>query len=88
MLAKNEGGLLPLRGNDLGSVAVLGVAAAETRAMGGGSAEVVPKRVVSLLEGLQERLGDKVRYSIGVDARATLPKAAGAQSAPTSSCRG
>ncbi len=78
VLARNVDGLLPLRGNELGSVAVLGVAAAETRAMGGGSAEVVPKRVVSLLEGLQERLGDKVRYAIGVDARATLPKAAGA----------
>ncbi|GIH04675.1 beta-glucosidase [Rhizocola hellebori] len=78
VLARNEGGLLPLRGNELGSVAVLGIAADETRAMGGGSAEVVPKRVVSLLEGLQERLGQKISYAIGVDARATLPKAGGA----------
>ncbi len=78
VLARNDG-LLPLAGNELGSVAVLGIAADQTRAMGGGSAEVVPKRVVSLLEGLEQRLGEKARYAIGVDARATLPKAAGEQ---------
>jgi beta-glucosidase len=76
VLARNDG-LLPLRANELSSVAVLGIAAAETRAMGGGSAEVVPKHVVSLLDGLSKELGEKVRYAIGADARANLPKAGG-----------
>jgi beta-glucosidase len=76
VLARNDG-LLPLQDNDIEAVAVLGIAAEETRAMGGGSAEVVPSRVVSLLEGLRDRLGDKVRYAIGADPRETLPKAGG-----------
>lgn len=78
VLARNDG-LLPLSGKDLESVAVIGVAAAETRAMGGGSAEVVPEKVISLLEGLQTALGERVRYAMGVDPRATLPKAGGPQ---------
>lgn len=78
VLARNEG-LLPLRENDFGTVAVIGIAAEETRAMGGGSAEVVPSHVVSLLDGLRDRLGDKVRYAIGADPRETLPKAGGPQ---------
>jgi beta-glucosidase len=78
VLARNDG-LLPLRDNDIQAVAVIGIAAEETRAMGGGSAEVVPSHVVSLLDGLRERLGDKVRYAIGADPRQTLPKAGGAQ---------
>jgi beta-glucosidase len=78
VLARNDG-LLPLSEKDLGSVAVIGIAAEDTRAMGGGSAEVVPSHVVSLLEGLRERLGDRVRYAIGADARETLPRAGGPQ---------
>jgi beta-glucosidase len=78
VLARNDG-MLPLQGKDLRSIAVIGVAAAETRAMGGGSAEVVPAGVVSLVDGLLERLGDKVRYAIGADPRETLPRAGGPQ---------
>lgn len=48
------------------SVAVLGHNAAVARTQGGGSATVVPGRVVSPLDGLREHLGDdRVRYAVG-----------------------
>jgi beta-glucosidase len=77
VLARNDG-TLPLTGNE--SIALIGIAASEGRAMGGGSAEVVPEHVISPLDGLRAVLGpNRVSYSMGTDPRATLPKAAGPQ---------
>ncbi|WP_407696434.1 beta-glucosidase family protein [Sphaerisporangium corydalis] len=69
-LLRNEGGLLPLRG--IRSVALIGSAAAEPRAMGGGSAQVFPDGVVSPLEGLRRRGGADVRHAVGTDPRVRL----------------
>ncbi|WP_248959460.1 beta-glucosidase [Sphaerisporangium perillae] len=69
-LLRNEGGLLPLRG--LRSVALIGAGAAQVRAMGGGSAEVFPDKVVSPLDGLRRRGEFDVRYAVGTDPRVRL----------------
>lgn len=69
VLLKNEGAILPLDAEKLHSVAVIGVDAGTVSAAGGGSACVRPLKAVSLLEGIQQRLGDAVRvdYAPGVD---------------------
>ncbi|HEU5127831.1 MAG TPA: glycoside hydrolase family 3 C-terminal domain-containing protein, partial [Glycomyces sp.] len=65
--AGGEAPLLPLAADAVRRVALIGPAAAEARVLGGGSATVFPERVVSPLEGLRERLGDRVDYRRGVD---------------------
>ena len=67
VLAKNEAEALPLDGETLGTVALIGPAAAEARVLGGGSATVFPERIVSPLDGLRFALGDRVAYAQGVD---------------------
>ena len=52
----DEDSLLPLDKTALKRVAVIGPNAAEARVQGGGSAEVVPDRVISPLEGLRAAL--------------------------------
>jgi beta-glucosidase len=61
VLLKNERAVLPLDVNKLRSVAVIGPNAAVARLGGGGSARVVPPYSVSPLEGIKQRLGDRVR---------------------------
>lgn len=70
VLLKNDGPdtpVLPLA-SDLGSVAVIGPAAAAARTLGGGSATVYPAQVVSPLDALTARLGSTatMRYEPGV----------------------
>ena len=67
VLARNENDLLPLRPDDLGSVAVIGPNAADARTQGGGSATVFPPYVTSPLQGLRDALGDRVsvEYALG-----------------------
>jgi beta-glucosidase len=67
VLLKNEGNLLPLKLDELTSIAVIGPNAAVARVGGGGSAKVTPFYAISPLEGLKDRLGDKVelRYALG-----------------------
>lgn len=60
-LLKNERAVLPLDANRLRSIAVIGPNAAVARLGGGGSARVMPPYSVSPLEGIKQRLGDKVR---------------------------
>lgn len=67
VLLRNEDGILPLDASTLTRVAVIGHNASEARTQGGGSATVMPLRVVSPLEGLREALPDdvEVTYSRG-----------------------
>lgn len=65
--AGDEAALLPLAADVVPRLALIGPAAAEARVLGGGSATVFPERVVSPLDGLRERLGDRVDYHQGVD---------------------
>ena len=60
VLLRNVDQVLPLNARALRSVAVLGHNAAVARAQGGGSATVLPERVVSPLDGLRAALGDGV----------------------------
>ncbi|MEV7723240.1 glycoside hydrolase family 3 C-terminal domain-containing protein [Streptomyces sp. NPDC087917] len=78
VLLENRGGL-PLDPDALGTLAVIGVHAAEPRVQGGGSSEVFPHRVVTPLDGLREALPQRVRlrYEPG-----PLPAAAAGEPAP------
>lgn len=59
-------GILPLDASALGSVAVIGQNARDARIQGGGSATVLPERVVSPLDGLRAALpGVSVQYELG-----------------------
>jgi beta-glucosidase len=78
VLARNTDHTLPLDADRLQSLALIGSAAADIRAFGGGSAEVIPPHVVSPLAGLAEALpGVDLRYAVGTDPRWCLPAAAG-----------
>ncbi|MEV5324307.1 glycoside hydrolase family 3 C-terminal domain-containing protein [Nonomuraea sp. N2-4H] len=61
-------GVLPLAPGT--TIALIGAAARHARAMGGGSAQVYPERVVSPLAALSERT--EVRYATGTDPRIRL----------------
>ncbi|HSR24178.1 MAG TPA: glycoside hydrolase family 3 N-terminal domain-containing protein, partial [Candidatus Eisenbacteria bacterium] len=71
VLLRNEGGLLPLDASGLRTIAVLGPNAATARIQGGGSATVVPARVVDPLSGLRAALGGRasVRHAVGALSR-------------------
>ncbi|MCY1674985.1 glycoside hydrolase family 3 C-terminal domain-containing protein [Pseudarthrobacter sp. SL88] len=66
VLVRNEGSVLPLDTTSLHRVAVIGHNAQEARIQGGGSATVMPRHVISPLEGLQDALpGVKLSYARG-----------------------
>ena len=69
MLARNEGGVLPLDPAGLRRVAVVGPGAVRPRSQGGGSATVFPAVVVSPVEGLRAALGPGVEVVHGWGAR-------------------
>jgi beta-glucosidase len=69
VLARNDGGVLPLDRGQLRRVALLGPNAATARTQGGGSATVHPDHVVSPLDGLRAALGDGVDLVHAVGAR-------------------
>jgi beta-glucosidase len=77
VLARNDGGLLPLDAGALRRVAVVGPNAAVARTLGGGSATVFPPYTVSPLEGLRAALGDgtEVVHAAGVRTQTRLPEA-------------
>ncbi|MFB6549428.1 beta-glucosidase [Streptomyces sp. NPDC056405] len=59
---------LPLNAGPARKVALLGAAARDGRVLGGGSATVIPARVVSLLDGLVAALPEgAVTYAVGAD---------------------
>ena len=68
VLLKNGGGLLPLDGKKIKSVAVIGPDAYPAVPVGGGSAGVQPFASVSFLEGISNRLGAsaQVYYNRGI----------------------
>jgi beta-glucosidase len=64
VLLKNEGGLLPLEGESLTEVALIGEFAAEPRYQGAGSSQVVPARPVETIhEELVRLLGGRARVN-------------------------
>ncbi|SDL25553.1 beta-glucosidase [Streptomyces indicus] len=66
VLVRNERGILPLSGT--GTVALIGAAARDARVLGGGSATVFPRRIVSPLDGLTAALGEMaVSYARGAE---------------------
>lgn len=65
VLLANDG-ILPLDPSTIGSIAVIGQNARDARTQGGGSATVVPERIVSPLDGLRRAYGsDRVTYELG-----------------------
>lgn len=74
VLAANPGGTLPLAPASLTSVALIGALARDARVLGGGSARVFPRHVVSPLSGLRAALpaGVSLTYAAGADPRARL----------------
>lgn len=67
VLIRNEGAALPLERSGLRSLAVIGGAARDVRAFGGGSAQVFPDHVVSPLDGLLDAIdhGTRLEYAVG-----------------------
>ncbi|MBB4749049.1 beta-glucosidase [Actinoplanes lobatus] len=83
VLARNERAALPLRAADLTRVAVIGALATDARVLGGGSAQVTPRHVISPLDGLRAALpGVDVAHAVGADPRPFLPPAQGPDWAP------
>jgi len=65
VMVKNDG-VLPLDPAAVKTVAVIGHNARYARTQGGGSATVVPEKIVTPLEGVRDVFGaDKVTYSVG-----------------------
>lgn len=65
VLLTNDG-ILPLNASSLAKVAVIGHNALQARTQGGGSATVLPEKIVSPVEGITNALpGAEVTYSIG-----------------------
>lgn len=70
MTVLTNGGALPLPAGD--RIAVIGIPAAETLVMGGGSSEVSPPHQTSILQGLTDA-GAAVQYAGGVEVAAAPP---------------
>jgi len=66
VLAKNEGGLLPLDSKSINTLAVIGPNAWPAVGGGGGSSTVTPYGAVSILQGVGALPGVKVLYSPGL----------------------
>lgn len=65
VMVKNDG-VLPLDPASVRKVAVMGHNARYARTQGGGSATVVPEKIVTPLDGIREAFGaDNVSYSVG-----------------------
>ncbi|WP_420641605.1 glycoside hydrolase family 3 C-terminal domain-containing protein [Candidatus Leptofilum sp.] len=67
VLLKNEGNVLPLDADQSQTIAVIGENGKWAQIMGGGSSQVNPDYIISPLEGIQQRAGErtKVEYTIG-----------------------
>ena len=71
VLLKNEGKLLPLNLEQIKTIAVIGPDAHPAVTGGGGSSRVAPFRAVSVLEGITQIAGEKIRilYDHGYEIR-------------------
>lgn len=69
VLLKNDGNELPLNPNNLHSIAVIGPYAAKASTGGGGSSHVEPLYMIAPVEGIQQRLGSKLKimFADGAD---------------------
>ena len=69
VLLKNANNILPLQRNELKSVAIIGPNAATVRFGGGGSSAITPYFAVSPLEGIKNKVGNKIRvqYALGCE---------------------
>ncbi|MBN1313469.1 MAG: glycoside hydrolase family 3 C-terminal domain-containing protein [Anaerolineae bacterium] len=65
VLLKNDDAILPIDLEQVGSVAVIGANARWPAFIGGGSVRVKPHYVVSPLDAIQSKAGDKVEYAAG-----------------------
>jgi beta-glucosidase len=74
-LLKNEGGMLPLSRERVRTIAVIGPNADAAIIQGGGSANVIPSRIVTALESLRDLSGMRVEYAQGVDNELVTPAA-------------
>jgi beta-glucosidase len=63
VLLKNDGNELPLNPKGLHSIAVIGPFAAKAVTGGGGSSHVEPLYTITPVDGIQQRLGTKVKVS-------------------------
>jgi beta-glucosidase len=79
VLAANPTGVLPLDVAAITRVALIGALAKDARVLGGGSARVFPRHIVSPLLGLTEALPASIEltYATGADPRNKLPSVAG-----------
>jgi beta-glucosidase len=75
VLLKNEGNVLPLDPDKLGSLAIIGPNAKTAQIMGGGSAQVNAHYAVAPYDAIVARVGERVRlgYEIGCTNHKTLP---------------
>jgi beta-glucosidase len=64
VLLRNEAGLLPLKAESIKSIALIGPYAGRAVTGGGGSSFVTPLHKITPLQGLQKRLGDKVKITV------------------------
>jgi beta-glucosidase len=73
VLLKNDDALLPIA--DVHSLAVIGALADFPAIQGGGSSQVTPERLVSPLDGLRQRLGNRaeITFARGVDTEPRIP---------------
>lgn len=73
VLLKNDDDILPL--TDARSVAVIGALADFPAIQGGGSSQVTPERIVTPLDGLQQRIGNAatITFERGIDAEPRTP---------------
>ncbi|MFH1369050.1 MAG: glycoside hydrolase family 3 C-terminal domain-containing protein [Elusimicrobiota bacterium] len=61
VLLKNANSILPLKKDGIKSIAVIGPNAAVMPVGGGGSSTINPKYMISVLDGIKNKLGDKVK---------------------------
>jgi beta-glucosidase len=73
VLLRNEGGLLPIEAGELRRVAIIGQHALTPQVQGGGSAQVIPVRIVSPVDGIRTYLGSAVNvtHRTGVHVRSS-----------------
>lgn len=65
VMVKNDG-VLPLEPGSVGKIAVIGHNALQARTQGGGSATVLPEKIVTPLDGIRANFGEEnVSYSVG-----------------------
>lgn len=64
VLLKNEGNELPLNQKHLRSIAVIGPFATNAMTGGGGSSHVVPLYTVGPVDGIQRRVGSKIKVTL------------------------